>query len=183
LPERQRNIGFTPATGFRRWRRRLRRMTHLARYVPAAWPPARRWEICSSETDSMCFSGAPGETRTPDLLVRSQPLYPTELRARTTAIIAGVRNRISALSQREHGVDPRDAPWRRSTPSTRCSTRVSVPCWFGSGSWPSMSALACPAAEEAGGSQGLNCRGGCTKFEQVWRAMLPSLYPAQHAGT
>jgi integrase len=27
-------------------------------------------------------SGAPGETRTPDLLVRSQPLYPTELRAR-----------------------------------------------------------------------------------------------------
>jgi hypothetical protein len=30
----------------------------------------------------MCFSGAPGETRTPDLLVRSQPLYPTELRAR-----------------------------------------------------------------------------------------------------
>ena len=28
-------------------------------------------------------NGAPGETRTPDLLVRSQPLYPTELRART----------------------------------------------------------------------------------------------------
>ena len=26
--------------------------------------------------------GAPGETRTPDLLVRSQPLYPPELRAR-----------------------------------------------------------------------------------------------------
>src|SRR5438309_907212 len=32
-----------------------------------------------------CFRlcGAPGETRTPDLLVRSQPLYPPELRART----------------------------------------------------------------------------------------------------
>ncbi len=28
------------------------------------------------------WSGAPGEDRTPDLLVRSQPLYPTELRAR-----------------------------------------------------------------------------------------------------
>jgi len=27
------------------------------------------------------FTGAPGETRTPGLLVRSQPLYPTELRA------------------------------------------------------------------------------------------------------
>ncbi len=28
-----------------------------------------------------CPFGAPGEDRTPDLLVRSQPLYPTELRA------------------------------------------------------------------------------------------------------
>ncbi len=28
-------------------------------------------------------SGAPGGTRTPDLLVRSQTLYPTELRARS----------------------------------------------------------------------------------------------------
>jgi hypothetical protein len=27
------------------------------------------------------LSGAPGETRTPGLLVRSQPLYPAELRA------------------------------------------------------------------------------------------------------
>jgi hypothetical protein len=27
------------------------------------------------------FSGAPGEIRTPDLLIRSQSLYPTELRA------------------------------------------------------------------------------------------------------
>ena len=32
--------------------------------------------------ESRKVSGAPGETRTPDLLVRSQPLYPTELRAR-----------------------------------------------------------------------------------------------------
>ncbi len=28
-------------------------------------------------------SGAPGEIRTPDLLLRRQPLYPAELRART----------------------------------------------------------------------------------------------------
>ncbi len=28
------------------------------------------------------FHGAPGEARTPDLLIRSQPLYPAELRAR-----------------------------------------------------------------------------------------------------
>ena len=31
----------------------------------------------------MGFYGAPGESRTPDLLVRSQSLYPTELRAHT----------------------------------------------------------------------------------------------------
>jgi hypothetical protein len=30
----------------------------------------------------MELSGAPGVTRTPDLLVRSQTLYPTELQAR-----------------------------------------------------------------------------------------------------
>ncbi len=32
--------------------------------------------------DNYRFSGAPGEIRTPDPLVRSQVLYPTELRAR-----------------------------------------------------------------------------------------------------
>jgi hypothetical protein len=30
-------------------------------------------------------SGAPGESRTPDLLVRSQTLYPAELRARRSS--------------------------------------------------------------------------------------------------
>lgn len=32
--------------------------------------------------DRLAFSGAPGEIRTPDLLVRSQTLYPTELQVR-----------------------------------------------------------------------------------------------------
>ena len=32
-------------------------------------------------------NGAPGGTRTPDLLVRSQTLYPTELRARGLEIL------------------------------------------------------------------------------------------------
>ena len=36
----------------------------------------------SQPLDAEEVSGAPGETRTPDLLVRSQPLYPPELRAR-----------------------------------------------------------------------------------------------------
>ena len=30
------------------------------------------------------FNGAPGEIRTPDLLIRSQSLYPAELRAHWT---------------------------------------------------------------------------------------------------
>src|SRR5262245_61005314 len=39
-------------------------------------------------SDAKSFnSGAPGETRTPDLLVRSQTLYPTELRARAIDIL------------------------------------------------------------------------------------------------
>ena len=35
-------------------------------------------------------SGAPGEDRTPDLLVRSQPLYPPELRARLESSITQI---------------------------------------------------------------------------------------------
>jgi len=35
----------------------------------------------SQPTEAEGVTGAPGETRTPDLLVRSQPLYPPELRA------------------------------------------------------------------------------------------------------
>ena len=37
--------------------------------------------LCAPKTYG-CFSGAPGGTRTPGLLVRSQSLYPAELRAR-----------------------------------------------------------------------------------------------------
>ena len=37
------------------------------------------------------FTGAPGEIRTPDLLVRSQTLYPTELRARCPTILLAER--------------------------------------------------------------------------------------------
>ena len=36
-------------------------------------------------------SGAPGESRTPDLLVRSQTLYPAELRARNKKILTQTR--------------------------------------------------------------------------------------------
>jgi hypothetical protein len=32
-------------------------------------------------------NGAPGEIRTPDLLLRRQPLYPAELRARTASTV------------------------------------------------------------------------------------------------
>ena len=43
----------------------------------------RRDEKKQADHQSACFdNGAPGEIRTPDRLVRSQVLYPTELRAR-----------------------------------------------------------------------------------------------------
>jgi hypothetical protein len=54
-------------------------------------------------------TGAPGEIRTPDLLVRSQALYPTELRAHFRAkIVAGglvPRATVHQLADRE-GFEP-----------------------------------------------------------------------------
>src|ERR1019366_5155685 len=48
--------------------------------------------------------GAPGEIRTPDLLIRSQPLYPTELRAHATVDFS------RKLPLRHHRIDqPADA--------------------------------------------------------------------------
>jgi Phage integrase family len=43
------------------------------------------------------LNGAPGEIRTPDLLVRSQALYPTELRAHLSKIIGGGEGGIRTL--------------------------------------------------------------------------------------
>ena len=37
--------------------------------------------------EKSCKSGAPGEIRTPDLMLRRHPLYPAELRARYMKII------------------------------------------------------------------------------------------------
>src|SRR5262249_2069193 len=45
--------------------------------------------------DGIAFTGAPGETRTPGLLVRSQPLYPTELRAHSCVLY---KNKITGNS-------------------------------------------------------------------------------------
>src|SRR6516162_5223514 len=44
------------------------------------------------------ITGAPGEIRTPDLLVRSQALYPTELRAHRLRSANGTRWQILKLS-------------------------------------------------------------------------------------
>jgi hypothetical protein len=41
--------------------------------------------------------GAPGEIRTPDLLVRSQPLYPTELRAHKIKALAFLARQTTVL--------------------------------------------------------------------------------------
>jgi hypothetical protein len=53
--------------------------------------------------DSREISGAPGGTRTPDLLVRSQTLYPTELRAHGTLFT------INSLPQFLLRIQPRES--------------------------------------------------------------------------
>ena len=58
-------------------------------------------------TDCLKGNGAPGEIRTPDLLIRSQSLYPAELRAhtrggfreRTLVRLSGIRQRRNALKR------------------------------------------------------------------------------------
>ena len=61
----------------------------------------------SRDTD-LLKPGAPGETRTPDLLVRSQPLYPTELRARARLHYSDL---IAAPNAPELSCDSRAALW------------------------------------------------------------------------
>src|SRR5579875_3542138 len=51
---------------------------------------------CAFRADSgrrELIAGAPGEARTPDLLIRSQSLYPTELRARSQVALLIIRMR------------------------------------------------------------------------------------------
>src|SRR5215472_13501699 len=59
-------------------------------------------------------TGAPGEIRTPDLLVRSQALYPTELRARRIGkrgwVVKSAAYHATARRQR-----PLAIPWDRSS--------------------------------------------------------------------
>src|SRR5581483_5146805 len=79
------------------------------------------------------FSGAPGETRTPDLLVRSQPLYPAELRARYRPVYPTAVPRTDpcgspiprrrALCVRQ----PEDQPYRRIHPRAAALLGAAVP--------------------------------------------------------
>ena len=63
--------------------------------------PGNKFIIC-------CLYGAPGEIRTPDLLVRSQLLYPAELRARVPSsyhriVVARKRSPLSGKVPRNPG--------------------------------------------------------------------------------
>ena len=60
----------------------------------------------STRADSVVYDGAPGVIRTPDLLVRSQTLYPTELRARDTEISHGLGEGKSLKNQDKPSQDP-----------------------------------------------------------------------------
>ena len=92
--------------------RQIYSLLHLAALVPHRTP-----------------SGAPGEIRTPDPLIRSQMLYPAELRALGPVQASGAEgnrtpdllNAIQALSQLSYGPDPRapvfSNPFRRAGPT------------------------------------------------------------------
>ena len=62
-------------------------------------------------------NGAPGEIRTPDLLLRRQPLYPAELRARTVSTVyMGKGNSFNViLSASRADVADSGNPWRGRT--------------------------------------------------------------------
>jgi multidrug transporter EmrE-like cation transporter len=66
--------------------------------------------------------GAPGEIRTPDLLVRSQALYPTELRAR----FKGIFNKISGLRNNNFRMRPGHAT-RNCRPSEAVAKKGAHP--------------------------------------------------------
>jgi hypothetical protein len=61
-------------------------------------------------------NGAPGEIRTPDLLLRRQPLYPAELRARTVSTVyMGKGNSFNVALQRnpKEGTKPFSTDYER----------------------------------------------------------------------
>jgi hypothetical protein len=58
-----------------------------------------KWEECAT-TEPPLMGGGPGGTRTPDILLRRQMLYPAELRARSEFSTAGPRfNAVELLLQ------------------------------------------------------------------------------------
>src|SRR5437870_8319883 len=73
--------------------------------------------------------GAPGVTRTPDLLVRSQTLYPTELRAQTGGTLFNLSSRAEFRNLRsKHFVlnDPAPVAQRPTTPRPKASRRTAA---------------------------------------------------------
>src|SRR5437899_11928487 len=60
------------------------RIGQSGKKMAAASGRRRRVKLCGDKE----LSGAPGVTRTPDLLVRSQTLYPTELRAQRVGLFS-----------------------------------------------------------------------------------------------
>ena len=84
-------------------------------------------------------SGAPGMIRTCDLLIRSQALYPTELRARREEGLYGQVVRMSTIllpeneSAERHRATARCGPSRVTRPASGCSQARHPCCRAGSG--------------------------------------------------
>src|ERR1700683_2419904 len=72
---------------------RMTRSRANKRHVRCGWACVARRPACKFETGRNCAAGnngAPERSRTSDLLVRSQTLYPAELRARRNADALGI---------------------------------------------------------------------------------------------
>ena len=78
--------------------------------LQSAWPAARCSAPRSGERRKrrplVPEVGAPGEIRTPDRLVRSQVLYPAELRARTSRPLAGCSSHGLGAAEPRSGIIP-----------------------------------------------------------------------------
>jgi hypothetical protein len=67
------------------WSTRL--LSYRSRLSGLCAKPSKRVVLRLAHAGRIASSGAPGMTRTCDLLVRSQTLYPTELGAREVAVV------------------------------------------------------------------------------------------------
>jgi hypothetical protein len=104
---------------------------HAPKHAQAAKkPPELISQMASKLFDLFGVTGAPGEIRTPDLLIRSQSLYPAELRAHTCGLKRNHRQIIRDWGRAQSARSTPQVPSLRSM----LNSRARVPWRAGAGS-------------------------------------------------